>query len=289
MGQLSPALRNLVFVSGKGGVGKTSVSQALAQALAHRGKKTLWVAFEDPDAPPGELKKVSENLWHLNAEAMIAFEEYAAMKIEKLGLGALTRIFLQNKLIRYLAKAAPGLHELVLLGKVWHERTRYDHVIVDMPSTGYGVAMLQSTLNFARLFKSGPLARDAEEMLATFRDPKTTAHLIIALPEEMPLREGIELAGFIGDLFPENPPAFLLNRRFPGEPPKSESSPDRWPTPFAKSVADYASKRLVLEAHNLKLWTDRKIDFAELHFSAAPNSQALVNDLAAEFEERILP
>jgi DNA replication protein DnaC len=58
--------RNLVFVHGKGGVGKTSVSQAIALGLAAQGKKTLWVAIEDPTRPPGELLPQGPYLWHLN-------------------------------------------------------------------------------------------------------------------------------------------------------------------------------------------------------------------------------
>lgn len=264
--------RNLIFVSGKGGVGKTAVSQALALALsrnpgsAKAGKRVLWVTFEDPTRPRGELIQREANLWHLNCDATQAFEEYASMKI---GVAALTRIFLQNKVMRYLAKAAPGIHELVLLGKVWFERRNYDHVVVDMPSTGYGLAMFQSTENFSRLFRGGPLNRDAEEMLATFGDPGACGQIIVSLPEEMPLRESLELEELLLKLFPRNQPRFILNRRFPHVTAESEekvSPPDSWPGPLAASAEDYARKRSILEAWNLKLWENRGIQYGELGF-----------------------
>ena len=302
--------RNLIFVIGKGGVGKTVLSQALALSLAQNGKKVLWTCFEDPSRPTGERvtmpvtpTRAGAELHYLNIDAMEAFEEYAALKIEKLGsifgsFGSshLTRVFVNNKLIRYLAKAAPGIHELVLLGKVWHERNQYDHVIVDMPATGHGIAMFQSAVNFSKLFGGGPLARDAEDMLTTFRSPEKTGHVVIALPEEMPLREAMELDALLRELFPENRSAFIANRVFPRPQNAAEikaalGSPDNWKSPFAHDLADYAARRSTLEAHNLKLWSDAGITYTELDFISpgeAASETDLIARLATQMRERKL-
>ena len=286
---ITPVLnRNLIFVHGKGGVGKTAFSHALALRLADQGKRTLWTTFEDPTRPSGEILKKAACLWELNCDFTKAFEEYASMKI---GIPALTRIFLKNKLMRYMSQAAPGIHELVLLGKVWFEREHYDHIVVDMPSTGYGLAMFQSTENFVKLFHGGPLNKDAEAMLETFRAPETTAHLVIALPEEMPLRESLELGDYLKKLFPKNPVWYFVNRLFPapdlkapagslrsdspGGSPGSPGSNDRsipetpndWPNPIATSAEDYARKRHLLENYNLRLWRDAGISFGKLGFA----------------------
>jgi hypothetical protein len=260
--------RNLVFVSGKGGVGKTVVSQAIALSLSQRGKRVLWVAIEDPLRPPGELLRVNPDLWNLNCEASTAFEEYIGLK---LGGGSITRLFLGNKLIRYLAKAAPGIHELVLLGKIWYERKNYDHVVVDMPSTGYGLAMFHSTANFAKLFRGGPITRDAEEMIETFKDSKSTGHVIVALPEEMPLQEALELDQFLQELFPGNRAAFVANRLFPGA--RTGAAPAREEnagSPVAKSASDYILRRLELEEFNLRRWRDEGLDFLKLPYLPPP-------------------
>jgi anion-transporting ArsA/GET3 family ATPase len=263
--------RRLLFVSGKGGVGKTAVSQAVALALARRRRRTLWVAFEDPTRPTGELTSVAPNLWHLNCDAERAFEEYAALKI---GTLRLTQLFVRNRLMRYLSKAAPGIHELVLVGKVWYERDHFDHVVVDMPSTGYGLAMFQSVENFARLFHGGPLHRDAEAMLRTFGDASQTGQLIVALPEEMPLRESLELDEYLLKLFPANPAAFVANRRFPDlGKAELETSSD---TPLAASLEDYVRRRSALEGYNLRIWRDQGLAFGELPYEPPPLEESRV-------------
>lgn len=319
--------RNLLFIHGKGGVGKTTVSQAIAVALANqntsaapdqrqngdkkssgnKNAKTLWLTVEDPLYPPGEITQITPSLWHLNCDFTKAFEEYAALKI---GMAPLTRLFLQNKLIRYLAKAAPGIHELVLLGKIWHERENYSHIVVDLPSTGYGLAMFQSTQNFVRLFQGGPLNKDAQEMLGTFNNSRETGHLIVSLPEEMPLRESLDLHTFLIGMFPKNPAGFIVNRLFPkftatptSEPPSLYNEiPTAWPTPLAKSANEFITKRILLEQYNLRIWRDAEVSFGELdyfpppaavttssstkHPSSAAFGQALIKKMTQELQSR---
>jgi anion-transporting ArsA/GET3 family ATPase len=294
---ISPVLnRNLIFVHGKGGVGKTAFSHAIALRLAEKKKRTLWTTFEDPTRPAGESLKKSDYLTELNCDFTQSFEEYTSMKI---GIPALTRIFLQNKLMRYMSKAAPGIHELVILGKVWFERNHYDHIVIDMPSTGYGIAMFQSTENFVKLFHGGPLHKDAEAMLKTFKDPSITSHLIVALPEEMPLRESLELSDYLKNLFPKNPAWFFVNRLFPS-PSLSISkdinpaeTPNDWPSPIATSAEEYARKRYLLENYNLRLWRDAGINFGELTYahiagnlSSESSAEKLVQNLANQIRTK---
>ncbi len=269
--------KKLIFVSGKGGVGKTSVSQASALALSSKGLKTLWVTFEDPTLPAGDTQELSSTLHHLNCDANRAFEEYATMKI---GVAGLAKLFVQNKLMRYLSQAAPGMHDLVLLGKVWHEANSYDRVVVDMPSTGYGLTMFQATRNFARLFKGGPIHRDADAMLETFGDSARTAHIVLALPEEMPLQEGVELMGFLRDLFPANAAHAVCNRLWPAPAGTLVESPQA-NTLLVTNPSEYVRGRLELERSNLALWKDLAFDRIDYLSPNAPLVEQLSQKLGA--------
>jgi anion-transporting ArsA/GET3 family ATPase len=299
--------RNLIFVHGKGGVGKTAISQAIALSLSKKGKRVLWIEFESPVREPGDLLKYSDTLWSLNCEATDAFAEYMGLLIK---VKRVARLFVKNKLIQYLSRATPGIHEIVLLGKVWYERLNYDHVVIDLPSTGYGIAMFQSTLNFSRLFKGGPVHRDTEKMDRTLGDSEATGHLVLALPEEMPLQEALELNQHLMRFFPKNPSAFLVNRVFPNTLAllKKEMTEGReispytpnhseHPSPVAASALDYVQQRALLERENLKLWEKENLQYGLIeHFppgldvieeerhSGPPLN--LVQKIADDFNER---
>ena len=90
--------RHLIFIHGKGGVGKTVVSQAIARGLAKRQEKTVWITLNDPHFPDGQLLQLQPHLWHLNIDFTLAFEEYVAMKI---GIPKLAKSFSRNKTMRY--------------------------------------------------------------------------------------------------------------------------------------------------------------------------------------------
>jgi len=276
-------------VSGKGGVGKTCVSQAIAQLSAQQGKRTLWVGFEDPTRPGGELRQVARNLHHLNCESESAFEEYMGLKLRIPGLA---HFFVGNPVIKFLAKAGPGIHELVLLGKLWYERDRYDRIIADLPSTGYGLAMFQSIDNWSKMFQGGPLYKDARAMLETFADPKITGQLVVALPEEMPLRESLELGEYLEKLFPESAPGYLVNRCFPNLTGLPESAaippqPATWHSPLADSIQDFAFRRSILEAHNIKIWDDARITHSSLAWeSPSQDASSIVNGISQQLQQR---
>jgi len=202
--------RNLILVGGKGGVGKTMVARAVAQHLASQGKRTLLCHVLQLEDHEQKLVNTAPNLWEVTLRSQECFKEYIVMKLR---MKALYTAFLGNKITQYLERAAPGVREMVLLGKVWFERENYDHVVADMPSTGYALTMINTPFNFAELFPGGPIYRDANDMITTFSDPTKTAFVTVSLAEEMPLQESLEMAEVLYKLMPNNPSWLVINRR----------------------------------------------------------------------------
>lgn len=242
-----PFTQKLHLVTGKGGVGKTTFSLALAQRLSEMSERVLWVGFDKvPDFLEPKFKMTV-----VQVEA--AFEEYV---LQKLRIKFLASLLTSNRFIKALVRAAPGTHEILLLGKVWNESKIYHHVVVDMPSTGHGMAMLQSVENYGILLGSGPLRSDTEAMMGSLSDPGYTGIHLLTLPEESPVVETLELKERIKKMFPMQNPNVWVNRRFSFERPKAHGFVDpgpseTWESPLADDTDDFLNKRWILENEHL--------------------------------------
>jgi anion-transporting ArsA/GET3 family ATPase len=202
-----------VVVTGKGGVGKTTVAAALGVLAASRGKRTvvcevaeqerLAALFGVADVGHGE-RELTPGLHAVSVQPERAKEEWLRYQ---LGSGVLAGVLGGSRLFQYLTAAAPGLSELVTIGKVWdlaqlERRTAgavFDLTIVDAPPTGHGLAMLRAPATYASVARVGPISRQARIIDAFLRDRDSTGVLVVALPEEMPVNETIEFERRLGD------------------------------------------------------------------------------------------
>lgn len=248
---LSEALnRKLLFVHGKGGVGKTLIARALAENQIARldpDDRVLLIQVDDPRVPEVKIVRHPSRVDTLNATVIEAFLEYAGLKLNS---SSLARFLLDHKLITYLVEAAPGMKELSIIGKIWYETRNYATVIVDMPSTGHAITLFRAFRSWADIFENSPIARDSAKIEAVLQDPRATAHLLLALPEEMPLTESEELAEELEKLFPGFAHAFLINRVTPAAtggvaPPSSTNRA------FAATASEHFARRRKLEAEHL--------------------------------------
>jgi anion-transporting ArsA/GET3 family ATPase len=191
--------RRLIFVTGKGGVGKSTVAHAFGRLAARQGQRVI-IAELGAGSGAGGIDEValSPGLFSITIDPQAAMEEYLRVKAGAVG-GALAH----SRLFGALAMATPGLRELLAMGKIWElaqlqRRTRdgdvYDLVIVDAPATGHGVATLRTPQVFADTARVGPIAHQAERIAATLADRSFTAVVGVSLAEEMPVRETLSLA-----------------------------------------------------------------------------------------------
>lgn len=211
-----------IYVTGKGGVGKTTVSAALARAMAARGKRVLLCMCNAKErlsamlgsAPIGsEIVHVAPNIDAVNMIPEKCLEEYGVLMLKS---KTLYEALFDNKYVRTFFHAVPGMSEWSMLGKAWWHTTellsgrtsddrdpppgdgwKYEVVIVDAPATGHGVDMLKVPKVIIDVAPGGPLRRDADRAWRLFQDQTHSGVVIVTLPEEMPTNETIELSAAI--------------------------------------------------------------------------------------------
>jgi anion-transporting ArsA/GET3 family ATPase len=209
--------KRFVIVTGKGGVGKTTVCAAEALALSGQGKRVLVAMCNAKErlstmlgVPPigPTVTEVAENLWAVNMTPEVALEEYGALVLRS---RALYKTLFDNRYVRTFLRAVPGMQEWAMLGKAWWHTTetlgaggngppRFDVVILDAPATGHGLDMLRVPKVIVNVVPAGLLRRDADRAWALFQDPNKCAIVLVTLPEEMPTTETIELAAALAEM-----------------------------------------------------------------------------------------
>jgi anion-transporting ArsA/GET3 family ATPase len=205
--------RRLVVVTGKGGVGRTTVAAALGVLAARQGKRTvvcevaeqerLAALFGITGVGHGE-RELAPGLHAVSVQPERAKEEWLRYQLKS---GMLAGVLGGSRLFQYLTAAAPGLSELVTIGKVWdlaqlERRTGgavFDLAIVDAPPTGHGLAMLRAPATYASVARVGPISRQARIIDSFLRDRDSTGVLVVALPEEMPVNETIDFERRLAD------------------------------------------------------------------------------------------
>ena len=223
--------RRLVYVTGKGGVGKTTVAAALGLAAAEAGRRTIVCEVAEQDRVSRAFQRegvtaetevqLAENLWAITIDPTKAMQEWLA---KQLGGGAPLRLMTRSHAFQYFVAAAPGAKELITIAKVWElaqlsrwdARNRtYDLVIVDAPASGHGLAMLTTPHTFGEIARVGPIRRQASKIEALLGDPAKTGYVAVALPEEMPVVETLELGVKLEDAVGLGLEAIIVNGVWP--------------------------------------------------------------------------
>src|SRR4051795_4116749 len=215
--------RKLIFVTGKGGVGKTTVAAALALLGASQGKKTLLCEvdakgnlsdFFETGPTRFEEREIQPNLWAMSMDTEASLKQYLALQLK---LPLVARIGPLARMFDFVATAAPGVKEIVTVGKLaWEvQQDHYDIVVVDASATGHIVGQLAAPQAINQLVQVGLVRQQTGWMLDILGDPDVTGLVIVATPEEMPVNETIELSGRVEKETNVNLAAIVVNRVLP--------------------------------------------------------------------------
>jgi anion-transporting ArsA/GET3 family ATPase len=215
--------RQLLFVTGKGGVGKTTIAAGLALLASQHGKRTLvgevdakgnLADFFEVGETAFEPREIARNLYAMSMHTEESLKEYLRLQLKVplvARIGPLARTF------DFVAQAAPGVKEVLTIGKfLWETREQhYDLVVVDAAATGHVVAQLAAPSHIRELVKVGMVRDQTGWMLDILGDASRTGAVIVASPEEMPVNETIELAGQIKEDTNVDLAAVVVNRVLP--------------------------------------------------------------------------
>lgn len=229
--------KRFVIVAGKGGVGKSTLSSAIALAGARMGKRVLIcelankekaaALFGHPEPVGYTPTRVHHNIDVINVTAAQALHEYGLMKLR---FERVYRAVFENPIMKSLTRMIPGMNELTLLGKAWHlereldgrGRPRWDMLVVDAPATGHGISLLVLPHVITETVKVGPLYEETRLIRDMLTDPKRTCMNIVTLPEEMPVNETLELRARMDDMLRIEPGRLFVNAIWPEAPSEAE-------------------------------------------------------------------
>jgi anion-transporting ArsA/GET3 family ATPase len=194
------------IVSGKGGVGKTTVAAALA-LVAARHERKVCVAEVDGKGSLAQLfgaagmelgyepAELSPGVWGLGIVPEDALAEYLEVQYH---MRRISRIFTSTHFVDYITTAAPGLKDILVLGKIWYlengrgTKHNFDTIVVDAPAAGHMLTFLSAPIGLSDAVRVGPVRRQSDWLVQMLQDPTRTNVHLVSTPEEMPVGETLE-------------------------------------------------------------------------------------------------
>ena len=221
--------KRLLIVSGKGGVGKSTLCSAFALSVSRLGKRVLVVEMDERERISRLFGTpevgydgafVHPNIFVRNLLPQFAMDEFIQSQVS---VKVVARQILGSPIYKYFVSAAPGLKEFVTLGKIMmleeeKERSgkpKYDVIIVDAPATGHGVAFLRVPFAAVDVLNVGWVKKQADRVIDLLTDPARTALNIVTLPEEMPVNETIEMCQSVRELLNIPIGRIIINSVYP--------------------------------------------------------------------------
>ncbi|MCP3978328.1 MAG: ArsA family ATPase [bacterium] len=269
----------LILVSGKGGVGKSTLTAALGRCLSSAGRRVLLLEIDpreslypllDVDPSGGEMQRVSPRLWVQNLRPREVLDQVVH---DQLKIGVLARRVVNSPIYRQFAETAPGLEELAVLGHALrlvrglHEDSpQPDVVLLDAPATGHSISLLAGPQLAAEVIPSGPFGEMASELAAFVADPRQAGIVLVTQAEELPISEAIDMLGQLDRRFGRGPELAVVNALYPPIPPGCELPQDG-------PIGLWRRRREANEAELRRFaqrWDGPRVDIPLLPFAPGP-------------------
>jgi anion-transporting ArsA/GET3 family ATPase len=221
---MTPLLdRKLLFVTGKGGVGKSTIAASLGLLAAEQGKRTLvcevdakgnLADFYEAGETAFTARELQPYLWAMSMDTEESLKEYLSLQLK---IPLLAKIGPLARTFDFIANAAPGVKEILTIGKLaWEVKERhYDLVVVDSVASGHIVGQLNAPQGINELVQVGMVRHQTQWMLDILTDPDQTGVVIVSAPEEMPVAETIDLADRLDAETNVDLAAVVVNRVLP--------------------------------------------------------------------------
>ena len=284
--------RRLLVVTGKGGVGKSTLAAALGLVLARAGRRVLLLELDpreslyqllDVDPSGGEIVRVLPGLFLQNLQPRTVLD---AIVREQLGIELLSRRVLASAVYQHFAEGAPGLKELAVLGHVLRivrglagvTVPAVDLVVLDAPATGHGLSMLAAPQLVSEVIHDGPFGRLSRELAEFIADPAQCGIVVATVAEEMPVQEAIELIAALDERMARAPELVLINGLYP------EPAADAAPAAHDDPVSELWLRRRRVNDRELErldaVWRGPRLKLPMLALDRGP-------ELVAALEERL--
>jgi anion-transporting ArsA/GET3 family ATPase len=247
---------HVVIVAGKGGVGKTTVTAALAVTAARAGSSVLIVEVEGKSGLPTMFGAAPLSYDELDLEPGIRarFLTPDAALVDYLvshGMRRISKRLIASGALEVVATAVPGMKDILVLGKVksLDELRAADLIVVDAPAAGHAISFLLSPRGLLDAVRVGPISKQAADVVALLSDPARCQVMLVTLPEETPVSEAIETAYAIEDRAGVALGPVVVNQCFEALPVGVSASVDEVRAD-AEACGRFVSDR---EAHDLAL------------------------------------